>query len=420
MHTAPISINVWKSGFLLSNLLFQISGVLNDTKSTFCSSSTSSLPSSQKASTKRIAVVLRGECKFAKKAENAAKDGYKGLIILDTETNTNVERISGVRSLLTDNIAVVFLLRNEANILQELLSKSPNRTATLSGIILAQSSHYGAVCCVVWWWCTKWVTTAWLCWVNERWCPTRPITLLLSFLFIPLSDSSTFSWFKKSTTTTTTTTMSSTAKPPTTTTSYSNMIFSKLIPSGNIFNIHNTKRKADFKSSGGSNIQDASVMMILEDGEKGIVDVTPLTIGSISVGVVVGILLFISIITLIVSKIRRHRRRRTQHTRCQQAIRWLWISYSTQFFKQYNISGNLMPWIDLLVRIIQATLVKMEPLLHWIEFFPSPLTVYLNVLYAWKLPGLQRKYSNAEKGILSVILVKPIQIWRTVQCAESH
>ena len=150
MHTAPISIYVWKSGFLSSNLLFfQISGVLNDTKSTFCSSSTSSLPSSQKASTKRIAVVLRGECKFAKKAENAAKDGYKGLIILDTETNTNVERISGVRSLLTDSIAVVFLLRNEANILQELLSKSPNRTATLSGIILAQSSHYGAVCCVV-------------------------------------------------------------------------------------------------------------------------------------------------------------------------------------------------------------------------------------------------------------------------------
>ena len=123
---------------------------MNDTKSTFCSSSTSSLPSSQKASTKNIAVVLRGECKFAKKAENAAKDGYKGLIILDTETNTNVERISGVRSLLTDSIAVVFLLRNEANILQELLSKSPNRTATLSGIILAQSSHYGAVCCVVW------------------------------------------------------------------------------------------------------------------------------------------------------------------------------------------------------------------------------------------------------------------------------
>jgi len=243
----------------------EISGVLNDTKSTFCTSSTSSLPSSQTSLTLRIAVVLRGECKFAKKAENAAKDGYKGLIILDTETNTNVERISGVRSLLTDNIAVVFLLRNEATILQELLSKSPNRTATLS-------------------------------------------------------DSSTFSWFKKSTTATTTT-MSSTTKPATTTTSYSNMFLSKLIPSGNIFNIHNTKRKGGFKPSGGSNIQDASVMMILEDGEKGIVDVTPLTIGSISVGVVVAILLFISIITLIVSKIRRHRRRRTQHTRCQQAIR---------------------------------------------------------------------------------------------------
>ena len=68
---------------------------------------------------------------------------------------------------------------------------------------------------------------------------------------------------------------------------------------------------------------DASVMLILEDGEdRGIIEITPLTIGAITVGVVISILLAVSIITLIVSKIRRNTRRRIQHTRCQQAIRY--------------------------------------------------------------------------------------------------
>ena len=48
---------------------------------------------------------------------------------------------------------------------------------------------------------------------------------------------------------------------------------------------------------------------------------SPLTLGSISVGVILGILLLISLVTLIVGRVRRKARRRAQHTRCQLAIR---------------------------------------------------------------------------------------------------
>lgn len=52
---------------------------------------------------------------------------------MDTESDTNVDRISGVSSPWTDKIPVIFLLFNEAKILEELLEDNPNRTATISG-----------------------------------------------------------------------------------------------------------------------------------------------------------------------------------------------------------------------------------------------------------------------------------------------
>ena len=128
---------------------FQITGQLNFTRSTLCTSSSTSVPSSSDTSNipKRLAVVYRGDCKFAVKAENAAKEGYKGVIVLDTQISTKVDRISGVRSLLTDNIPVIFLLKNEANILENLLRENPNRTATISGkeathISIPQKMHF--------------------------------------------------------------------------------------------------------------------------------------------------------------------------------------------------------------------------------------------------------------------------------------
>ena len=52
-----------------------------------------------------------------------------------------------------------------------------------------------------------------------------------------------------------------------------------------------------------------------------VMEMTPLTIGAVSVGVLVLVLLLISVVTLIVSRARRSGRRRAQHTRCQLAIR---------------------------------------------------------------------------------------------------
>lgn len=139
-------------------------------------------------------------------------------------------------------------------------------------------------------------------------------------LTVPLiSDSSTFSWFKRPfTPSTPTTTTSTSTKPSTssTTTAKSTTIFRSFLP----FFGHK-KPKVYTKSQDEIN-EDAAVLMISEKTERrGIIEVTPLTIGAISVGAVVCILLIISVITLIVSRIRRKSRRRVQATRCQQAIR---------------------------------------------------------------------------------------------------
>ena len=78
---------------------------------------------------------MRGGCKNYKKTEFAAKEGYQGLIILDKRTKYKYHKfISGKRSQVTNNTAVVYLLKKESYLLQELLAKSPNKTATITGI----------------------------------------------------------------------------------------------------------------------------------------------------------------------------------------------------------------------------------------------------------------------------------------------
>ena len=96
------------------------------------------LPSNHLAHNSRVggaqfAVVRRGVCKFAVKVETAVKAGFDGVVILDDQNNTEVKRISGARTSLTENVPVVFLLRKEATILAKLLAESPNRTATIQG-----------------------------------------------------------------------------------------------------------------------------------------------------------------------------------------------------------------------------------------------------------------------------------------------
>ena len=81
----------------------------------------------------QIAVIRRGVCKFAEKVETAVKAGFEGVVILDDQNNTDVKRISGQKTSLTENVPVVFLLRKEADILKRLLAESPNITATIQG-----------------------------------------------------------------------------------------------------------------------------------------------------------------------------------------------------------------------------------------------------------------------------------------------
>lgn len=80
-----------------------------------------------------FAVVRRGVCKFSTKVETAVKAGFEGVVILDDQNNTDVKRISGVKTSLTENVPVVFLLRKEAAILKRLLAESQNITATIQG-----------------------------------------------------------------------------------------------------------------------------------------------------------------------------------------------------------------------------------------------------------------------------------------------
>ena len=54
-------------------------------------------------------------------------------MILDNQNNTRVSKISGVRSALTENIPVIFLLKTEADILLRLMSGSDKRNVSITG-----------------------------------------------------------------------------------------------------------------------------------------------------------------------------------------------------------------------------------------------------------------------------------------------
>ena len=85
----------------------------------------------------RLALVFRGGCKFATKAENAGRAGWGGLVILDNQNNTRVDKISGTRSAITDTIPVIFLLKTEADILLRLMSGYEARNVSITGGIKA-------------------------------------------------------------------------------------------------------------------------------------------------------------------------------------------------------------------------------------------------------------------------------------------
>ena len=92
----PPQLVIAFSPLLLTAYCCQISGELVDTHSSLCGP-TSVLPPTNLSPRLALALVFRGGCKFATKAENAVRAGWDGLVILDSENNTRVSKISGLR-----------------------------------------------------------------------------------------------------------------------------------------------------------------------------------------------------------------------------------------------------------------------------------------------------------------------------------
>jgi len=217
--------------------------------------------------TKLFAAVRRGGCRFAKKALHAANAGFAGLVILDDQEDTDTPRISGTHSPNLDSFPVIFLLKTEARILEKHLMES-------------------------------------------------------SSLSIAIQDSSTFSWYSRTSTTDPTSKKKGkdddgfligmrdvSREPP------SQWPFGPIRP---------------FRPSRPT--EPPSRMTVKEDPSVSrepsrdfysgsILQMSPLTLGSLIVGVLVLLLLITSVTTLLVSRYTRRKRRRANHTRCQLAIR---------------------------------------------------------------------------------------------------
>jgi len=221
---------------------------------------------------KQFAVVRRGVCKFAVKVETAVKAGFDGVVILDDQNNTEVKRISGKRSSLTENIPVVFLLRKEATILAKLLAETPNRTATIQDSVAFS-------------WVRKTTTTA------EPAVPT--LTTLQRFQqqnkkFLMGMRDHPFTWSRQG--------HKYKPQPP---------------PS------HHPSNTTSYPLPA-STLKEVSTQTM---SPRGLLEMTPLTMGSIIVGILFFVLLLSSVGTLIVSKYTKRAKRRANHTRCQLAIR---------------------------------------------------------------------------------------------------
>ena len=290
--------------------------------------------------TDRFALVTRGGCKFATKAENAVREGFSGVVILDNQNTTNVNKISGSRSALTDGIPVIFLLQTEANLLIKLMEEEDRRNISIAG---GKTFIY--------------LTVLVIGLGNDE------------IFMIIISDSSTL--FEISSTTTTTTTSTTTAR------SSGVEVAEKIMRYISMKHQREEELRRDFRSKYGSDIftqrkhpfnegifirtkaqtrpspspspssspppplpppssRPAHVVTVTDEphsrnresinsnnsrSRKIVMEMTPLTIGAVSVGVIVLVLLVISVLTLIVSRARRTGRRRAQHTRCQLAIR---------------------------------------------------------------------------------------------------
>jgi len=213
--------------------------------------------------TNLFAAVRRGGCRFAKKALHAANAGFAGLVILDDQDNTDTPRISGTHSTTLDSFPVIFLLKTEARILEKHLMET-------------------------------------------------------SSLSVTIQDSSTFSWYSRSSTT------NPTAKKKGRDDSNGFLMGMRDPPSQWPFGpIRPFRPSRPTQPPRPVVKEDDSVSS--EPARRpysgSILQMSPLTLGSLIVGVLVLLLLITSVTTLLVSRYTRRKRRRANHTRCQLAIR---------------------------------------------------------------------------------------------------
>jgi len=211
--------------------------------------------------TKLFAAVRRGGCRFAKKALHAANAGFAGLVILDDQEDTDTPRISGTHATSLDSFPVIFLLKTEARILEKHLMET-------------------------------------------------------SSLSVAIQDSSTFSWYSRSSTTNPTVRkkgkdgfLLGMRDPP------SQWLF------GPIRSFRPSSRTTQPPRPVVKEDNSVSSEPARHPYPGSILQMSPLTLGSLIVGVLVLLLLITSVTTLLVSRYTRRKRRRANHTRCQLAIR---------------------------------------------------------------------------------------------------
>jgi len=252
---------------------------------TIASSHVTSLGSSSSPGAHRTFVAVdRGGCKFTEKAALAAAIGYGGVVVMDNKNDTNVKKISGDHLPNLERIPVIFLLKKDAEIFRNLLMENPNMK-----IMIEDSSTFT--------------------WSGRRTTPpstTRAplIGMREPSLQWPERD---LQWRERQEPS-----LQWLLKHPA---SFRN----RFIPRRGNRGQNNPRVAATQVKQSQTVIPPDPVVKTYTAG--GGLHLSPLTLGSLVVGVVLALLLIISVSTLIVGRHSRKARRRAHSTRCQIAVR---------------------------------------------------------------------------------------------------
>lgn len=87
----------------------------------------------------KVAIMERGDCKFVTKVKNAQMEGFSGVIILDNQSHTGFQRITGDDASIT--IPVIFLLKKEADLLRAVI-----RFEGVARVLIQSKCGRGLIC----------------------------------------------------------------------------------------------------------------------------------------------------------------------------------------------------------------------------------------------------------------------------------